>query len=102
MLGDRREDALEWRVVEGAAAAIEVGDELVAELRHVARHRDRGRLAERAEALAVDPVAHREQQVELVLRGVARLELAQDLRHPARALAARRALPARLVLVELR
>ena len=52
---------------ERAAAAVEVRDELVPELVDVARDRHRGGVAERAEALAVDPVADGEQQVELVL-----------------------------------
>src|SRR5205823_13029668 len=87
---------------ERAAALVDVRLELVAELGDVARDDHRVRVAERAEALAVDAVADVEQQVELALRRAAVLELAQDRRQPARALAARRALPARLVLVELR
>src|SRR3954462_2177434 len=87
---------------ERAAAFLDVRDELAAELRHVARDDDRVGVAERAEALAVDAVAHVEQQVELALGGAPVLELAQDRRQPARPLAARCALAARLVLVELR
>ena len=79
-----------------------VRHELGPELLDVAGNGDRRRLAERAQALAVDPVAHVEEKVELGLLRLARLEPAQDLRHPARALPARRALAARLVLVELR
>src|SRR3954454_8354080 len=100
---DRRDHAVEGRgAAEGAAAAVDVRLELVPELRDVARDDDRVGVAERAEALAVDPVAHVEQQVELALARGAVLELAQDRRQPARPLAARRALAARLVLVELR
>src|SRR5258707_9140856 len=100
---DRRQDVVERRgATERAAALLDVRDELVAELRDVAGDDDRVRVAERAEALAVDPVADVEQQVEVALRRAAVLELAQDRRQPARAFAARRALAARLVLVELR
>src|SRR3954452_13955042 len=100
--GDRREHPVQWRrVAERATGLVDVLLELAAELVDVTRDRDRRRLAERAEALAVDAVAHVEQQVELVLLCVTRLEAAQDLGHPARSFAARCALAARLVLVEL-
>src|SRR5436190_24378369 len=100
---DRGEHAPQRRrLAERTPGFVDVLLELAAELVDVAGHRDRGRLAERAEALAVDAVAHVEQQVELVLLRLAGFEAAQDLRHPARSLAARRALAARLVLVELR
>src|SRR5437870_8353481 len=61
----------------GAAALVDVALELLAEPVHVARDRHRGRVAERAEALAEDPVADVEQQVELVLRRLAVLDRAQ-------------------------
>ena len=69
----------------------------------VARDRDRVGVAERAEALAVDALA----DVERAGRGrrampAPVLDLLQDLRQPPRPDAARRALAARLVLVELR
>src|SRR5438034_4148816 len=103
MLVDRREDALERRLAAvRAPAGADVLAELVAELVDVARDRHRGRVAERAETVAEDPVAHVEQEVELVLLGVAVLDSVQELHHPTGALAARRALPARLVHVELR
>src|SRR5712691_2345560 len=79
-----------------------MGDELASELLDVARNRDRGRFAEWAQALAVDAVAHVQQEVELGLKRLAGLEPAQDLRHPPGPLAARRALATGLVLVELR
>src|SRR5437868_2010408 len=102
MQSGRGDHAFQRRLVaEWTASFGDVGLELVAELVDVARDRDRGGLAQRAEALAVDPVAHVEEEVELVLLRLARLESAQDLRHPARSLAARRALATRLVLVEL-
>src|SRR5262245_30563217 len=97
VLVDRCEDALERGLAaERAAAVVDVRLELVAELVDVARDRHRGRVAERAEALAEDAVADVEQQVELGLLRVAVLDLVQELHHPARPLAARRALPARL------
>ena len=103
MLVDRCKEVIERRLAaEGALAGVEVLLELVAELVHVTRDRHRGRIAERAEALAEDAVAHVEQEVELVLVGAAVVDLPQDLHHPARTLAARRALPAGLVHVELR
>src|ERR687885_422359 len=46
--------------------------------------------AERAEALAEDPVADVEQQVELLVRGTALLDRLEELHHPPRPLAARR------------
>ena len=68
MLVDRREHALERRVVAvRTAAVVDVRLELGAEARDVARDRHRGRVAERAEALAEDPVADVEQQVEVAL-----------------------------------
>src|SRR5260221_5458078 len=100
---DRRQDVVERRgATERAAALLDVRDELVAELRDVRRDDDRVGVAERAEALAVDPVAHVEEEVEVALRRPAVFELAEDRGEPARSLAARRALAARLVLVELR
>ena len=85
----------------GHAAVVDVRLELVAELVDVARDRDRVRVSERAEALAEDAVADVEQQVEIGLVAAAVLDLLEDLREPAGADAARRALAARLVLVEL-
>src|SRR5881392_1546945 len=100
--GDRCEYVVERGLVaERAAALLDVRDELVAELRYVARDDDRVGVTERAQALAVDAVADVEQQVELSLARPAVLELAQDRRQPARALPTGRALAARLVLVEL-
>src|SRR6267142_1836656 len=103
MHSDGSKDVIQGRFpAERAAALVDVRDELVAELRDVARDDDCVRVAERAEALAVDPVADVEQQVEVLLRGAPVLELAEDRRQPAGAFAARRAFAARLVLVELR
>src|SRR5437867_6409254 len=89
-------------VAERAAGLVDMRLELSAELVRVACDRDRGRLAEWAKALAVDPIADVAQEVELRLDRLTGLEPAQDLRHPPRPFATRRALAARLVLVELR
>src|SRR5579884_4250511 len=103
VLVDRREEVRERRVgAERAAPAGEVLPELAAELRHTARDGHRGRVAEHAEALADDAIAHVEQDLEIVLARSAVLDRAQDLHEPARPDTARRALPARLVHVELR
>src|SRR3954452_14115600 len=92
VLVDRREDPLERRLAaKGAAGLVDVRLELGTELVDVARHRHRGGVSERAEALAEDPVADVEEEIQLPLRRLARLERAQDLHHPARPLAARRA-----------
>ena len=88
--------------LERAAAFVDMRLELVPELGHVADDRDRVGVAQRAEALAVDPLGDVEQQVEVALRAAPLLDLQQDLRQPLGADAARRALAARLVLVELR
>src|SRR5579862_4281458 len=103
MLVDRHEEVVERRVgAERAAALVEVAAELVAELRDAARDGHRGRVAEHAEALADDPVADVEQELEVALARGAALDGPQQLHEPARADAARRALAARLVHVELR
>src|SRR3954454_17586830 len=52
---------------ERAAALVDVALELLAEAGDVARHRHRHGIAERAQALAEDAVAHVQQQVELPL-----------------------------------
>src|SRR3954451_634163 len=103
VLVDRREDVLERRLAaERTAAVVDVLLELLAESVHVARDRHRRRVAERAEALAEDAVADVEQQVEVALLRAPVLERVEDLHHPPRADAARRALAARLVHIELR
>src|SRR5207247_10131735 len=100
VLVDRSEDGLHRRLaLERTAALVDVGLELGPELGHVARDRHRRRVPERAEAMAEDPVADVEEQVELGLLGAPGLDLLQDLHHPAGPLAARRALAARLVHV---
>src|SRR5436309_10805907 len=99
MHDDGRQDVFQGGLAaERAATLVDVRDELVAELRDVARDDDRVGVAERAQALAVDAVADVEQQVEFAFVRPAVLQLAQDGRQPACALAARRALATRLVL----
>src|SRR3954471_15323849 len=103
VLIDGSEEVRERRVLaERTAAVREVRAELVAELRHAGRDRHRGRVAEHAQALADDPVADVEQDVDVLLRRAAVLDRLEDLHEPARPDAARRALAARLVHVELR
>jgi hypothetical protein len=53
--------------VERAAALVDVPLVLVPEFRDVAGHGHRGRVAERTQAVAEDPVADVEQEVELSL-----------------------------------
>src|SRR5436305_6333674 len=98
VLVGRREDSFERRLAAvRAAAVLDVGDELVAPLLQVARDRVDGEVAERAERLAEDSGADRLQQLDVRELSVAALQLLQDLHHPARPLAARRALAARFV-----
>src|SRR6185437_10954591 len=95
-------EARDWAVLrERAAALVDVALELVAEVGDVARHRHRHRVAQRAQAVAEDAVAHVQQQVELPLARLAHLNAADDVHAPAGTLAAGRALAAALVLVEL-
>src|SRR3954447_3204893 len=103
MLVGRREDPLERRrAAERAAALLDVRGELVAPLVQVAIDRIDGELAERTEDLPEDVVADRVEQLEVGVRRGAVLDRLEDLHHPACSDAARRALAARLVRVELR
>src|SRR5439155_7622655 len=62
----RGEDVVQRRrVSEWTAALLDVRDELRSELLDVARDRDRRRLSQGTQALAVDAVAHVQQKVEL-------------------------------------
>src|SRR6478609_1217642 len=89
-------------LAERAAAVLEMLTELVAELRDPARDVHRSRVAEHTQALADDAVTHVEHRVEVAFRRRAVLDRLHELDEPARADAARRALAARLVHVELR
>src|SRR5579885_3489930 len=98
VLVDGREEPVERRVgAERTAAVLEVRLELVAKLRHAARDRHRGRVAEHAQALADDAIAYVEEEREVALRRAPVLHCAEQLDEPARPDAARRALAARLV-----
>ena len=86
----------------GTARTVEVRLELVAVVAKVARHRVHGEVSERAERLAEHAVAHVVEKREVADARPPVLELRQELDEPARPDATRRALPARLVHVELR
>jgi hypothetical protein len=79
----------------------EVRDVLVAEVLDGAHHRARRAVTEGAEAAAEDVVADVEQLVDVLLGALAVLEPSGDLLEPPGALAARGALAAGLVLVEV-
>mmetsp|Transcript_29325 Transcript_29325/g.50220 ORF Transcript_29325/g.50220 Transcript_29325/m.50220 type:complete len:387 (+) Transcript_29325:480-1640(+) len=64
-------------------------------------HGPRGRVAQGADRVAFDLIGELLEHVDLLELGVARDEAVHDVGHPRGALAARRALAARLVLVEL-
>src|SRR5215510_8511900 len=88
--------------VEGAAAFLLVLHDLVPEVHdHGGNRRGHG-ITERAERPADDVVADVEQLVHVLLGALAVLEPLDYPHHPVGALPARRALPAGLVLVELR
>src|SRR3954451_10089055 len=102
VLVGRREDALDRGLAgEGAAALVDVRLELAAELAQIALHRIDGEVAERAQRPSEHARADALDQVEIRVLAAAVLDLLEELDEPARSLAARRALPARLVHVEL-
>src|SRR3954470_5825196 len=102
VLVGRSEDALDRRLAgKGAAALLDVRLELAAELAQVALHRIHGEVAERAQRPSEDARADALDQVEIRVLAAAVLDLLQELDEPAGSLAARRALSARLVHVEL-
>src|SRR5579862_967308 len=99
----RGDDALERRLAaERTAALLEVRLELVAPMLQVALHRVDRKVAERAERAAEDTLADVREQVDVAGRRGTVLDSLEELQHPARSLAARRALAARFVQVELR
>src|SRR5262245_4272613 len=85
----------------GTAALLHVGLELAAELLQERLHWRGGGIAEGAERLAGDVVGDRHEQVEVAHPTLAGLDLPEQLEEPVAALAARRALPARFVTVEV-
>src|SRR5690606_5205621 len=90
------------RRVEGAALPGDVRLELLAEELDAGRDGRRRAVAERAERAAQDVVADVHERVEVLERALAVLDAVQHELHPVGALAARRALAAGLVRVELR
>ena len=84
-----------------AAPFAHVRLELGAEVLHRRQRRRRRGVAERAQRLADDVVADADQQVDVAHLPFAALDPGEDLEQPVAALAARRALAARLVLVEM-
>src|SRR5205085_10255570 len=72
------------------------------EMAQQALHRPGGAVAERADGVALDLLRHLEQHVDLALVRTALGHAGEHAPHPAHALAARRALAAALVLVEVR
>src|SRR5689334_20241131 len=84
-----------------AATLFDVGLVLVPEMLERRQHgRDSG-VSERAERLARDVARNARQQVEIAHLAFAALDLLQDLVQPVGAFAARRALAARLVAIEV-
>ena len=87
--------------VDPPATGPDVRLELLAELLEVAERGHRHALTERADGVAHDAVRDVVEGVELLHRAGSVHELLRDAEQPARALAARRALTARFVAVEL-
>src|SRR3954465_12428422 len=97
-----REDAFDRRLAgERAAALLDVRLELAAELAQVALHRIHREVAQRAQRAPEDARAAALDQIQIRVLAAAVLDLLQELDEPASPLAARRALPAGLVHVEL-
>src|SRR5262245_14789451 len=84
-------------VRERAALLLDVAKELVLELLREAPGRPRGRVAQSADRVPLDIVGNREDDAEIARGPIARLDLPEESLQPAGPLAARRALPARLV-----
>src|SRR5512138_3463040 len=92
------------RVVEllddAAPAVVDHVLELVAEVLEEALHRPRGGVAERADGVALDAARDVDQQLQVVPVALPGHDPADHAVHPAGAFAARRALAARLTLIE--
>src|SRR5262252_1464764 len=84
------------------ALVVDVVLELVAEVLDEALHRQRSGVAERADRPSGDVVGDREQEIEVLVLALAALDPIHHPPQPAGALAARRALPAGLLEVEIR
>src|ERR1044072_5256637 len=87
---------------ERAALVFDVMHKLVAEVLDHGAHRHRGGVAECADGAALDVVGHGVEQVDVAQLALAVLDGVHHAPQPAGALAARRALAAALVLVEVR
>src|SRR3954447_26404097 len=85
-----------WMTRHQTLLVVDVVLELVAEMLDEALDRQRGCVAERTDRAARDVVGDGEQQVEIFLAPFAVLDAIHHAPQPARTLAARRALPARL------
>src|SRR5512142_743652 len=84
-----------------AALVVDVVLELVAVGLHEGAHGHRRGVSEGADGAPLDVVREVEQQVQVLLAALARLDAVDDAVEPARALAAGRALAARLLEVEV-
>src|SRR5947209_2618318 len=102
-LVDRGEDPLDRGLAaERTSPLLNVRHELGRVVPHVTRDWVDREVAQGAEGLAENAVADGPEQVEVSQLGLAGLDPLEDLHHPACAFAARRALAAGLVHVELR
>src|SRR5215831_20139627 len=88
------------RLDDAAALVLNHVLELVAEVLQEALHGPRGRVAERADRMAFDLVRDVDEHVEIGLRALPLRDPREHAVEPARTLAARRALAARLGVVE--
>ena len=85
-----------------ALLVIDVVLEFVAEVLDEALHRQRRGIAQRADRASGDVVRHRHQQVEVLVPALAVLDPVHHPPEPARPFAARRALAAGLLVIEIR
>ena len=87
--------------MEGAPVLLDVGDELVLEMRQCRPQSHRRAVAKRAEGVAENALAECVELFDVAWRTLARLDPAQDLDDPIEALAAGRALAAGFMVEEL-
>src|SRR5262245_31163125 len=84
-----------------ALLVLDVVDELVAEVLDEALHRQRGGVAERADRASRDVVRDVVEQIQVLHAALAVLDAVDHPVEPAGAFAARRALPARFLEIEI-
>src|SRR5512139_2968022 len=84
-----------------AALVFDVMLELVAKMFEEALHRHRRRIAERADGMAANVPCHAVEQIHVLRSPLAMFDAMDDAVHPAGAFAARRALAARFLEVEI-